>query len=129
MSETIINTDLLNAAAELGKAMQDAQPLQEFRSALKNFNNDQVAVKLYNDLVVMQREVQIAQQYGGDAGTEQSKLKELQEKLFANKNFDDFIKAQNNLLEFLQEVNSQISAELPFDFASLAKPAGSSCCG
>lgn len=129
MNETITNIDLLSAATELGEAMQDAEPLQNFRAARKNFNNDQTAVKLYNDFVVMQREVQIAQQYGGDSGTEQSKLTELQEKLFANKNFDDFIKAQNNLLEFLQEVNSQISAELPFDFASLAKPAGSSCCG
>lgn len=129
MNETITNIDLLNAATELGEAMQDAEPLKQFRTARKKFNNDQTTVKLYNDFSMMQREVQIAQQYGGDSGSEQYKLTELQNKLFANKNFDDFIKAQNNLLEFLKEVNSQISTELPFDFASLAKPAGSSCCG
>jgi cell fate (sporulation/competence/biofilm development) regulator YlbF (YheA/YmcA/DUF963 family) len=129
MYETITNIDLLSAATELGEAMQDAEPLKEFRTARRNFNNDQTAVKLYNDFAMMQREVQIAQQYGGDSGSEQNKLTELQEKLFANNNFDNFIKAQNNLLEFLQDVNSQISAELSFDFASLAKPAGSSCCG
>ncbi|MDZ7763749.1 MAG: YlbF family regulator [Melioribacteraceae bacterium] len=129
MNETITNIDLLSTATELGEAMQDAEPLQEFRAARKNFNNDQDAVKLYNDFVMMQREIQIANQYGGDSGAEQNKLTELERKLFANKNFDNFIKAQNNLLEFLQKVNSQISEELPFDFASLAKPAGSSCCG
>lgn len=70
MNETITNIDLLSAATELGEALQDSEPFKEFRTARKNFNNDQTAVKLYNDFAMMERELKIAQQYDGDSATE-----------------------------------------------------------
>ena len=128
MVDTIINTSLLSAATELGKVISNCKQAKIFKEASRVFSNNEDAIKLYNDYVVMQREFRIAEQQGEDTETDYNKLVDLENQLMQNQVFKNYLDVQNAFIDYLKEINQSISEHLPFDFATYAKPAGNSCC-
>lgn len=112
----------------LGKAILDSEEYKSFIDARDKFRSDESAkqaAKKYNEAF---NEYRMKAQYGIASAEDKEQIEVLKTAMLENKTLNNYYSSQDNLINFLKELNIYISNKLSFDFASLAKPAGG-CCG
>jgi cell fate (sporulation/competence/biofilm development) regulator YlbF (YheA/YmcA/DUF963 family) len=116
------------ASVALGKAILSSEPYQNFIKARDNFRVSDDAKQASMEYNTVLRDYQMKANYDGLTPDDEVKIDEARKKAMENKVLNDFYTSQEKIISFYQELNSYLSEQLKFDFATLAKPA-SSCCG
>jgi len=112
----------------LGKAILESEEYKNFINARDKFRIDdsaKQAARKYNEAF---NEYRMKALYGIAAEKDKEQIEALRIAMLENKTLNDYYSSQDNLINFLKELNVYISNKLKFDFAALAKPAGG-CCG
>ena len=82
---------------------------------------DENLQNLYNRYLAVYKEHETARQHNGDSQDLVIKLKNIEKQLFGYDVFRSLINSQNEFFDYLKLINSEISSNLMFDFAALAK--------
>lgn len=112
---------VLKKATELGKVITGTNAFIEYSEANSKFKNSPKTFDNYNNYVLSQRELQIQLNSQQDSTELVEKLKSLEKELLSDEIFNQLLEKQNVFVNYLKELNSEISSKLMFDFASLAK--------
>lgn len=116
------------SSKSLGKAILESEEYKNFINARDKFRIDdsaKQAARKYNEAF---NEYRMKALYGIAAEKDKEQIEALRIAMLENKTLNDYYSSQDNLINFLKELNVYISNKLKFDFAALAKPAGG-CCG
>ena len=118
----------LTACKSLGKAILESEKYKKFIDARDKFRIDdsaKQAARKYNEAF---NEYRMKAQFGITSPEDKEEIEKLHSAMLENKTLNDYYSSQDNLINFLKELNVYISNKLNFDFAAFAKPAGG-CCG
>ena len=117
----ITKNDVFDSASKLGILISKSTKFEQFKKDHDRFLQDENLQNLYNNYLEVYTEYEAARQRNGDYEDILIKIKNLEKQLFEFDIFRDLIKSQNEFFDYLKLINSEISSNLMFDFASLAK--------
>lgn len=121
MQKIITKNDVFDSASKLGISISKSTKFEQFKKDQDRFLKDENLQNLYNNYLEVYTEYEAARQRNGDYEDILIKIKNLEKQLFEFDIFRDLIKSQNEFFDYLKLINSEISSNLMFDFASLAK--------
>jgi cell fate (sporulation/competence/biofilm development) regulator YlbF (YheA/YmcA/DUF963 family) len=125
-SQTFFQPQLTEAAINLGKNLISTETYLHYQQAEQALNSDVTARGLLNNLALTQTRVRKAQSSGTITPEDLQALNDLQVQAQANPIITNYDTSRQELVKFLQEINSDISALLGINFALIARH--SSCC-
>ncbi len=111
----------LQKAEELALEISNSEKGKKYLTAKRKFLEDEPTRKLYDKFYSVNREYQILKQSNVEQIELVNQLRELQRQLLSNPIFSELLGAQEEFINFLKELNAEISANLMFDFAAFAK--------
>ena len=117
----ITKNDVFDSASKLGISISKSTKFEQFKKDQDRFLKDENLQNLYKNYLEVYTEYEAARQRNGDSQDLEVKLKNIQKQLFDFDIFRDLINSQNEFFDYLKLINSEISSNLMFDFASLAK--------
>ncbi|MFW5801432.1 MAG: YlbF family regulator [Spirochaeta sp.] len=117
----------VDAADALAKQLTAGPTYTAFQAQVDALRADQEALAVLQDFQNEQHTFQQAQHYGGDSRELLEQLQEKERRVTEHPVLSAFFAAQQALIDELAEVNASITANLGYDFAALAKPAGGCC--
>ncbi len=123
-----LKESLFESANSLGRAIADSEPYQRYVKARENFRTDQSAKNASLEYNTVLRDYQMKANRGELIPEDEKILDESLKRAMENEVLKEFYESQKDLIDFYREINSYISDNINFNFASLAKPT-SSCCG
>ena len=116
----------LQVAAEvLAENLLAAEPFVLYDRAQIRLNADTHAKTLLEQLSTVQAKIRSGQMNGGVTQNEVDRLRALQSEVQQNQTIMDYARAQQTAINYLREINREISQLLGMDFATLARQ--SSC--
>ena len=121
MQKIITKNDVFDSASKLGISISKSTKFEQFKKDQDRFLKDENLQNLYNNYLEVYTEYEAARQRNGDYEDILIKIKNLEKQLFDFDIFRDLINSQNEFFDYLKLINSEISSNLMFDFASLAK--------
>ena len=119
--KTITKNDVFDSASKLGVSISKSIKFEQFKKDQDRFLKDENLQNLYKNYLDVYTEYEAARQHNGDSQDLVIKLKNIEKQLFDFDIFRDLISSQNEFFDYLKLINSEISSNLMFDFASLAK--------
>jgi cell fate (sporulation/competence/biofilm development) regulator YlbF (YheA/YmcA/DUF963 family) len=123
-----IPSEITEAATVLAENLLHSKPLTAYKSAEKQFNENDEAFGLYQKLARMQGELH-ARQHSGELTEEDIReMRALQQQFQSNPLVQELGEAQQGVQDFLKEINSEISGLLGVDFAALSRRCGGGGC-
>jgi len=122
----ILNGNLIAEKAKaFAKVLDSSQEFQEFHSAQEKLKQDKEANSLLEQFQKKQQEVQQARLRGkGFSGDAIYEIQELQRKLQSNSIIMDLVRAQQEVISLIQEINQVISIAAGFDFGQSSSSGG-----
>ena len=119
-------TDVLsNARLSFARSLKSADAVKRFIEARRRFESDEEVARsreAFNQAAVSFREKQAA---GTLTEQEINHIRILQSNLNQQPRLVEYLRAQQEMAELMQECNQQISELLGFDFSGMAVPSGS----
>lgn len=122
-----ITDSLLEATSALAENLAQSKPFLQFQEAERRLHEDIEAMQLLTKFSELQQKIFVQQNAGAIAEGDISWLRELQRAIGADETIQERNQAQEKAVEFLREVNQEISDLLGIDFASLTRHS-SGCC-
>ena len=112
----------LQVAAEvLAKNLLAAEPFVLYDRAQIRLNADTHARTLLEHLSTVQAKIRSGQMDGGVTQNDVDRLRALQSEVQQNQTIMDYANAQQTAINYLREINQEISHLLGIDFATLAR--------
>ena len=128
MAEQTKSIDTLIAAAQqFAEGVAQTPEYHEFQTAVDAYHKDEEALELLQKFQTAQEQAQKFEPWGGGSTGDEEDLETLQAKVLAQPVLARYFRAQETLLQALQETNIYMADKLGFDFAGLTKPAGGCC--
>lgn len=121
---TNLSAEMLAAATALAEVLVRAEVIRTYHEARARLDTDDEARSLLERLSASQAKVRAQQAEGNIVQTDVDILRTLQREVQLNAVIMMFARAQQEAVDFLPQVNSQISNLLGVDFASLARTGG-----
>ncbi len=121
-----LTPDLQEATDNLALNLVNTEPFLNFAQAKARLDADNQATQLLSDFVAAQADLRARQSRSSVTKENVERVRALQRAVQANNTIMAFAQAQQAAMEYLTEVNQEISSMLGFDFAAWASP---SCCG
>lgn len=118
----MLDTELQEAAVALGRALQHAPAVSEYREAVARLAADPVAKAVLDALQDQIAVVTRLQAAGRSSSDEHNELRDRQAAVRANDTVMRNLRATNEVKAYLPEVARQVSASLGADYASLIAP-------
>lgn len=112
--------ELATASENLAAALWAAPPFVDYRQAQADLEAEPEAQELLESLLVQQNDLRLKQMNGRITQTDIDTLRTLQSRVQANETIMAYVRAQQDALAYLPEVNQSISQWLGIDFAALA---------
>jgi cell fate (sporulation/competence/biofilm development) regulator YlbF (YheA/YmcA/DUF963 family) len=116
---------LQSATITLAESLQTSEPFVQYERAGQLLKSDAQAKNLLEQLANMQAQVRSAQMKGSLTQADIDNLRSMQGQAQQNDTIVAHAHAQQNAVNYLREVNQEISQLLGFDFAMLTRQ--SSC--
>jgi cell fate (sporulation/competence/biofilm development) regulator YlbF (YheA/YmcA/DUF963 family) len=127
MTETVIFPVEFQAATDsLIQNLLAAEPFLAYHQSQAQIEADPQTRGLLQHLSVLQARLRRKQADGSVTEAELGELSTVQAQVRANATITDYAQTQQEAVNFLREINQEISSLLGVDFASLARQ--SSCC-
>ena len=126
-TQNAISAPLLEATSALAEHLLQSEPFLRFQEADHILHADHEAMRLLTEFAGLQKTIHAQQHHGTITNSEIKRLRELQNLIGANDTIQEHEKAQELAINFLREVNQEISSLLGIDFASLTRRS-SGCC-
>lgn len=119
--------ELFDATIALAENLEQSEPVTRFRQAAKLLQDDQDAQQLVSEAAKLKQII-----YSKDASREEMqknfpRLREINNQITRNPMIQEQSQSQEMAIEFLREINQEISTLLGFDFGSMTKRQGASC--
>jgi len=121
-----LTRDLQEATENLAENLLRAEPILAFRQAKSRLDTDSEASGLLGRLSAAQTELRALQARNAVSQADIERVRSLQRAVQAETTIMGFAQTQQTAMEYLTEINQEISRMLGFDFAALASPG---CCG
>lgn len=118
--------NLQAATAALTENLLAAEPFVLYRRAQQHLNTDPKATALLRQLSASQASIRTGQARGTVTQKDIDQLRALQHDVQQNQVIMEYARSQQEAINFLREINQEISQLLGIDFATLARR--SSCC-
>lgn len=113
--------ELAAAAEELSEYLLAAEPFIVYKRAQNHFSADLQAQRLLEQLSSLQSSLRSAQSNRNVSETDIQQLRGLQNDVRQNATIMEYAQAQQNAINYLREINQEISQLLGLDFAALAR--------
>lgn len=113
--------ELAAAAAELSEYLLAAEPFIVYKRAQNHFSADHQAQRLLEQMSSLQSSLRSAQSNRNVSETDLQRLRGLQNDVRQNATIMEYAQAQQNAINYLREINQEISQLLGLDFAALAR--------
>lgn len=126
MATQIIPETLYQATQSLADNLASSEPFVHYFQARQAFEADSDAQSLLKDLSSIQREIRQKQQRGQVTQEDIDVLRAMQQQAQSNETMMQYANTQQNAVNFLREINQEISQLLGVDFAALSRQTG--CC-
>ncbi len=121
--ETMLSPELQEATLALIENLLASEPFLNYQQARTRFNQDAEARSLLDRLSHVQANIR-QKQAGGTVGqAEIDSLRLLQQRVQRNSVITDYANSQQAAINFLREINNEISELLGINFASAANHA------
>lgn len=119
--------ELFEATSDLAESLRQSETVLRFTKANQALTNNQQAQQLLDEAADLQQKI-----YAKDASREFMKenfprLRELQNQIATSPVLQEQYQAQEMAIQFLREINQEISQLLGIDFASLTRRPEASC--
>jgi cell fate (sporulation/competence/biofilm development) regulator YlbF (YheA/YmcA/DUF963 family) len=118
--ETILTPILLEAAGALTGNLMASESFVHYQQAQVRLNEDHPARSLLEQLSQAQANLRKKQNSGSVTQAELDVLRAIQEQVHTNTVIMDYAEAQRQAMDFLREINTEISQLLGINFASFA---------
>ncbi|UNC91963.1 YlbF family regulator [Candidatus Contubernalis alkaliaceticus] len=100
----------IQKAKELGREIRNSSEFLELKVKEENLSKDPAAQEIIQNVQEVQQELETAQRMGVQPNQEQmTKFNALREKMHGNQTLRDLVQAQEDLNEFMKEVNQAIT--------------------
>ncbi|MDR3573660.1 MAG: YlbF family regulator [Anaerolineaceae bacterium] len=126
METATLPTILLQATTTLAENLLQSEPFLQYHSSYKKLEEDSKASLLLQNLSKTQAELRRKQSQSKISEEELNHLRVLQQQAQSNKVILEYAEAQQAAIEYLKEINQEISNLIGIDFGSLARRSG--CC-
>jgi cell fate (sporulation/competence/biofilm development) regulator YlbF (YheA/YmcA/DUF963 family) len=126
MNTQIIPEMLYQATQSLAENLAASEPFVHYFQAHQAFEADSDAQSLLKDLSSIQGEIRQQQARGQVTQADIDVLRAMQQQAQSNETIMRYAKRQQNAVNFLREINQEISQLLGVDFAALSRQTG--CC-
>ena len=126
MNTQIIPEMLYQATQSLAENLAASEPFVHYLQARHALETDPDAQSLLKDLSCIQGEIRQKQERGQVTQADIDVLRAIQQQAQSNETIMQYATMQQNAVNFLREINQEISELLGVDFARLAKQ--STCC-
>ena len=124
---TVNQADAITASKRLARALKESPAFERFSRVSERLEENAEANRLFSDYQRAVQDFESKKSWGGASDEEMSRITALQDELRANDIIAEYIAAQEDLIQLLQDTNGAISERLGVDFAQLAKPAKGCC--
>ena len=119
--------ELRVASFDLAESLALSEAILGYTKAHQILMKDQQALQLINEASELQRNVYAGGSSSQDLEDNITRLRELQDLISANTVIQNQAVARETVVEFLREMNQEISQLLGVDFASLTTRPGAGC--
>jgi cell fate (sporulation/competence/biofilm development) regulator YlbF (YheA/YmcA/DUF963 family) len=126
MNTQIIPEMLYQATQSLAENLVASEPFVQYAQARAAFEADSNAQSLLKDISSIQGEMRKKQQRGQVTQEDIDVLRAMQQQAQSNETIMQYANTQQGAVNFLREINQEISQLLGVDFAALSKQTG--CC-
>ena len=126
MNTQIIPEILYQATQSLAENLVASEPFVQYGQAHQAFEADSNAQCLLKDISSIQGEIRQKQQRSRVTQEDIDVLRALQQQAQSNETIMQYANTQQNAVNFLREINQEISQLLGVDFAALSRQTG--CC-
>jgi cell fate (sporulation/competence/biofilm development) regulator YlbF (YheA/YmcA/DUF963 family) len=126
MNNQIIPEMLYQATQSLAENLVASEPFVQYAQAREAFESDSNAQSLLKDISSIQGEIRQKQQRGQVTQENIDVLRAMQQQAQSNVTIMQYASTQQEAVNFLREINQEISQLLGVDFAALSKQTG--CC-
>jgi cell fate (sporulation/competence/biofilm development) regulator YlbF (YheA/YmcA/DUF963 family) len=128
MNKTISPTgqSFITMTNQLGEEMATISVLRNFKASQKKMNEDLNAMELLRKLSASRKELSEKQSSGTFTQDSLNDYSNIQKEVENNPTIREFSLAQQEVVQFMREVNSEISSLIGIDFSSLI-PRKNSC--
>jgi cell fate (sporulation/competence/biofilm development) regulator YlbF (YheA/YmcA/DUF963 family) len=118
---TPLPTTVRSAAQDLADNLLATEVFQTYHQAYTSYTSDPEAAYLIERFNQAQEEARTLQTNGGLTGEKIEQLQKMQSEIQAQPAIMQFVLARQAAVQFLREINAEISQELNVDFAALAR--------
>jgi cell fate (sporulation/competence/biofilm development) regulator YlbF (YheA/YmcA/DUF963 family) len=108
----------------LGQNLAYSAPFLRYGAAGRALSEDGAATALLRELGRLQGELRRRQNQGAVTAGDLARLRQVQADVQANAVIADYLRAQQEVTLYVQEINAEISNLLGVDFAGLARVSG-----
>ena len=128
MNKTISPTgqSFITMTTQLGEEMTTISVISNYKALQKKLNEDLHAMELLRKLSASRKELSEKQSSGTFTQDSLKDYSSIQKEVENNQTIREFSLAQQEVVQFMREVNSEISSLLGIDFSSLI-PRNNSC--
>jgi cell fate (sporulation/competence/biofilm development) regulator YlbF (YheA/YmcA/DUF963 family) len=126
MATQLIPETLYQATQSLADHLAASEPFAHYFQARQAFEVDSDAQSLIKDISSIQGEIRQKQQRGQVTQEDIDVLRAMQQQAQSNETIMQYANTQQNAVNFLREINQEISRLLGVDFAALSRQTG--CC-
>jgi cell fate (sporulation/competence/biofilm development) regulator YlbF (YheA/YmcA/DUF963 family) len=128
INKTISSTgqSFITMTTQLGEEMAGISVISNYRALQKKLNEDLSAKELLRRLSASRKELSEKQSSGTFTQDSLNDYSNIQKEVENNPTIREFSLAQQEVMQFMREVNSEISSLLGIDFSSLI-PRNNSC--
>ncbi len=119
--------DFLEATTVLTENLLHSDPIMQFQMAEKYLNEDNQASLLLQNLSQAQADLRKRQARKEVTEDDLKELRTLQSQVQSNQTIQEFDNAQQAAIQYLREINQEISNLIGIDFSSLARRSGGCC--
>lgn len=120
-SEINLPEELVAATEELAEYLLAAEPFIVYKRAQNQFKVDVQAQSMLEQLSTLQSSLRSAQSNLNVSETDIQQLRALQNEVRQNTTIMEYSRAQQSAINYLREINQEISQLLGLDFAALAR--------
>lgn len=121
--QTMLSLHLQEATQSLIENLLASEAFARYRQARSRLNTDQEARSLLEQLTQSQARLRQKQASGGVTQSEIDELRSLQAQVQHNRVIMDYAQSQQEAVDFLREINNEISGLLGVNFATFANHA------
>jgi cell fate (sporulation/competence/biofilm development) regulator YlbF (YheA/YmcA/DUF963 family) len=118
---TPVPANVRHSAGTLAESLVSTEVIQVYQQTYNHYTSDPEAASLIERFNQAQEEARNLQSNGGLTSEKIDQLRKMQAEVQAHPSIMQFVLARQAAVQFLREINAEISQELNIDFAALAR--------